>query len=192
VTKVTGRDGEVYHERDTVSKHLRFSARVLCVLLSVMLQCARFAPDFCRLALAPIIIRPSPCAPTVGARPKGGLTVLSQYAFIGIFAIIAFALPVIGLVISWLLRPKKPNPAKNATYECGMETIGDTWVQFKAQYYLYALVFVVFDVEAVFLFPWAVAYSKLGLYALVEMVLFVLILLGGLLYAWQKKALEWH
>ncbi len=117
---------------------------------------------------------------------------LSQYAFIGIFAVIAFALPVIGLVMSWLIRPKKPNPAKITTYECGMETIGDTWVQFKAQYYLYALIFVVFDVEAIFVFPWAVAYNKLGLYALVEMALFVAILLGGLLYAWRKKALEWH
>jgi NADH:ubiquinone oxidoreductase subunit 3 (subunit A) len=125
-------------------------------------------------------------------RPKGGQTVLSQYAFIGIFAIIAFALPIIGLAMSWLIRPKKPNRAKNATYECGMETIGDTWVQFKAQYYLYALIFVVFDVEAIFIFPWAIAYNKLGLYALVEMVLFVLILLGGLLYAWRKRALEWH
>ena len=94
--------------------------------------------------------------------------------------------------MAWLLRPKKPNPAKNTTYECGMETIGDTWVQFKAQYYLYALIFVVFDVEAVFIFPWAVAYQKLGLYALVEMVLFVAILVGGLLYAWRKGALEWH
>ena len=87
---------------------------------------------------------------------------LSQYAFIAVLAIIAFALPVIGLVLAWLLRPKKPNPIKNSTYECGMETIGDTWVQFKAQYYLFALIFVVFDVEAVFLFPWAVAYEKLG------------------------------
>ncbi|OQA45661.1 MAG: NAD(P)H-quinone oxidoreductase subunit 3 [Chloroflexi bacterium ADurb.Bin325] len=117
---------------------------------------------------------------------------LSQYAFIGIFAVIAFALPVIGLVLSWLIRPKKSNPAKTTTYECGMETIGDTWVQFKAQYYLYALIFVVFDVEAIFVFPWAVAYNKLGLYALVEMALFIAILLGGLLYAWRKKALEWH
>ncbi|MGQ9768100.1 MAG: NADH-quinone oxidoreductase subunit A [Anaerolineae bacterium] len=117
---------------------------------------------------------------------------LAQYAFIGVFAIICFALPIIGLVIAWLLRPKKPNPVKNATYECGMETIGDTWVQFKAQYYLYALIFVVFDVEAIFIFPWAVAYNKLGLYALVEMSLFVGILLGGLLYAWRKKALEWQ
>jgi len=118
--------------------------------------------------------------------------VLSQYAFVGVFAIIAFALPVIGLVVAWLLRPKKPNPVKNSTYECGVETIGDAWVQFKAQYYLYALIFVVFDVEAIFIFPWAVAYGQLGLYALVEMILFVGILVGGLLYAWRKGALEWH
>jgi len=118
--------------------------------------------------------------------------VLSQYAFIGVFAVVAFALPVIGLLLAWLLRPKKPNPAKNATYECGVETIGDTWVQFKAQYFLYALIFVVFDVEAVFIFPWAVAYDRLELFALVEMVLFVAILVGGLLYAWRKGALEWH
>ncbi|PKO23071.1 MAG: NADH-quinone oxidoreductase subunit A [Chloroflexi bacterium HGW-Chloroflexi-1] len=117
---------------------------------------------------------------------------LSQYAFIGVFAVVAFALPVIGLLLAWLLRPKKPNPAKNATYECGVETIGDTWVQFKAQYFLYALIFVVFDVEAVFIFPWAVAYDRLELFALVEMVLFVAILVGGLLYAWRKGALEWH
>ncbi len=117
---------------------------------------------------------------------------LSQYAFVGIFAVIAFALPIIGLLVAWLLRPKKPNAIKNSTYECGVETIGDTWVQFKAQYYLYALIFVVFDVEAVFIFPWAVAYNRLGLYALAEMILFVAILVGGLLYAWRKGALEWH
>jgi NADH:ubiquinone oxidoreductase subunit 3 (subunit A) len=73
-----------------------------------------------------------------------------------------------------------------------METIGDTWVQFKAQYYLFALVFVAFDVEAIFVFPWAVAYRELALYGLIEMILFVAILLGGLLYAWRKGALEWQ
>jgi NADH:ubiquinone oxidoreductase subunit 3 (subunit A) len=118
--------------------------------------------------------------------------VLPQYAFIAIFAIIAIVLPLVGLAVAWLLRPKKPNPVKNATYECGMETIGDTWIQFKAQYYLYALIFVVFDVEAVFIYPWAIAYNKLGLYAFVEMILFVAILVGGLLYAWRKGALEWQ
>jgi NADH:ubiquinone oxidoreductase subunit 3 (subunit A) len=147
--------------------------------------------------LSPTVLRihqPSVRFFSYGARgrtPKGGQTVLSQYAFIGVFLFVALALPVIGLILAWLLRPKKPNPAKNATYECGMETIGDTWVQFKAQYYLYALIFVVFDVEAVFIFPWAVAYNKLGFYAFVEMLLFIVILLGGLLYAWRKKALEW-
>ncbi len=116
----------------------------------------------------------------------------TQYLFIAIFFVVALALPAIGLAVAWALRPKKPNPIKNATYECGLETIGETWVQFRAQYYLYALVFVVFDVEAAFIFPWAVAYNQLGLYALVEMVLFVAILFGGLLYAWRKGALEWR
>jgi NADH:ubiquinone oxidoreductase subunit 3 (subunit A) len=116
----------------------------------------------------------------------------SQYLFIAIFFLITLAVPIIGLVLAWALRPKKPNSVKSSTYECGMETIGDTWVQFKAQYYLYALIFVVFDVEVAFLFPWAIAYNKLGLYALLEMVIFIAILFGGLLYAWRKGALEWR
>ncbi len=123
---------------------------------------------------------------------RGDESVLAQYGFIGVFLVIALGLPVGGLALAWVLRPKKPNAIKNSTYECGIETIGDTWVQFKAQYYLFALIFVVFDVEAVFLFPWAVAFNALGLYALVEMVLFIGILVAGLLYAWRKGALEWQ
>ncbi len=123
---------------------------------------------------------------------RGEESVLAQYGFIGVFLVIALGLPVVGLGLAWALRPKKPNAIKNSTYECGIETIGDTWVQFKAQYYLFALIFVVFDVEAVFLFPWAVAFNALGLYALVEMVLFIGILVAGLLYAWRKGALEWQ
>jgi NADH:ubiquinone oxidoreductase subunit 3 (subunit A) len=72
-----------------------------------------------------------------------------------------------------------------------METIGDTWVQFKAHYYIYALVFVIFDVETVFLFPWAVAFDQLPLFAVLEGVLFIGILAGGLIYAWRKGVLEW-
>ncbi|MDH7485181.1 MAG: NADH-quinone oxidoreductase subunit A [Anaerolineae bacterium] len=117
---------------------------------------------------------------------------LSKYGFIGILAVVAFGFPVLGLVVAWLLSPKKPNPIKQSTYECGVETIGDTWVQFRAQYYLFALVFVVFDIETVFLYPWAVAYGQLGLFALVEAALFVLILFAGLVYAWRKGALEWQ
>ncbi len=116
---------------------------------------------------------------------------LNQYVFIGIFAIIAILFPVIALGLAFVVRPKKPNPIKSSTYECGLETIGETWVQFRVQYYIYALVFVVFDVETVFLYPWAVAYNKLGLFALVEMFIFLGILVGGLAYAWRKGALEW-
>ncbi|MFQ5577437.1 MAG: NADH-quinone oxidoreductase subunit A [Anaerolineae bacterium] len=115
----------------------------------------------------------------------------NEFIFVGILAVCAILLPVAALGMAWMLRPHKPNPVKKSTYECGIETIGETWVQFKVSYYIYALIFVVFDVEAVFLFPWAVAYNQLPLYALLEVVLFVLILLFALVYAWRKGALEW-
>jgi NADH-quinone oxidoreductase subunit A len=122
------------------------------------------------------------------------VTLLSDYYFIGVFVVIAIAFPFVALGIAWLLRPKKPNPVKTDTYECGLETIGDTWVQFRAQYYIYALVFVVFDIEAVFLFPWAVAYGLpgVGLWAMVEVFLFLGVLTIGLVYAWRKGALRWQ
>ena len=116
---------------------------------------------------------------------------LDSYSFIGVFILIAGALGGLPLVLAWLLRPKKPNPIKASTYECGFETYGDTWVQFKAQYYVYALVFVLFDVETVFLFPWAVVYNQLPLFAVIEMLIFILILAGALVYAWRKGDLEW-
>lgn len=114
-----------------------------------------------------------------------------SYGFIGLFVLVAAAFPLLALGVAYLLRPKRPNPIKSSTYECGLETIGETWVQFKAQYYIYALVFVVFDIETVFLYPWAVAYGKLGLFALAEIALFAVILAGGLAYAWRKGALRW-
>jgi NADH-quinone oxidoreductase subunit A len=116
---------------------------------------------------------------------------LTNYNFVGLFFVVTILFPIIALGLAYYLRPKKPTSIKTSTYECGLETTGETWVQFKAQYYLYALVFVIFDVEAVFLYPWAVAYSKLGWYALVEMVIFLGILVLGLAYAWRKKALRW-
>jgi len=116
---------------------------------------------------------------------------LQSYGVIGVFAIVAILFPLVALAIAWLVRPKKPNPLKKSTYECGMETFGDTWVQFRVQYYLYALVFVLFDIETVFLLPWAVVYNQLGLFALVEMLLFIALLVVGLVYAWRKGALEW-
>jgi len=116
---------------------------------------------------------------------------LGNYTFIGIFVVIALLFPIAGLLVAFLIRPHKPYRLKKTTYECGLETIGDTWVQFKVQYYIYALVFVIFDIETVFLYPWAVAYQQLGLFALVEMFIFLAILVAGLLYAWKKGVLKW-
>lgn len=116
---------------------------------------------------------------------------LSEWLYVGVFFLIAMFLPAVAIFIAGILAPKKPNPIKNSTYECGIETVGPAWIQFKAQYYIYTLVFLVFDVEVVLLFPWAVAYHQLPLFAVVEGVIFILILLGGLLYAWRKGALEW-
>ncbi|MFO7167050.1 MAG: NADH-quinone oxidoreductase subunit A [Chloroflexota bacterium] len=116
---------------------------------------------------------------------------LSNYAFIGVFLIAALLFPALPLVAARFLAPKRPTPIKQSTYECGLEAIGDIRVQFKVQYYLYALAFVIFDIEVVFLFPWAVAYGQLGLFALIEMAIFLLILIAGLVYAWKKGALEW-
>lgn len=122
---------------------------------------------------------------------------LDRYGLIGLFAFAAITFPIIPLVLSFLFRPKKPNKSKLTTYECGMEfedfpeEAQQVWVQFRVQYYIYALIFVIFDIEVVFLYPWAVAYSALGLFALVEMVIFLGILVLALAYAWRKGLLEW-
>jgi len=115
----------------------------------------------------------------------------SEWQFVGFFLLIAIVFPGAPLLIAKLLGPKKPNPIKQQTYECGIETVGDTWIQFKVQYYLFALIFVIFDIEAVFLFPIAASFGQLSLFAVFEVVLFVLILAAGLGYAWRKGALEW-
>jgi NADH:ubiquinone oxidoreductase subunit 3 (subunit A) len=104
----------------------------------------------------------------------------------------AAVFPGVPIVLNSLIfGPKKNNPVKNSPYECGIETVGDTWVQFKVQYYIFALVFVIFDVEILFLFPFAVAFDVVPLFAVFEVVLFILILAGGLIYVWRKGALQW-
>lgn len=115
----------------------------------------------------------------------------SDWQFIAIFILLSPVFPAAPVILNHLLGPKRPNPIKQQTYECGIETVGDTWVQFKVQYYIYALIFVIFDVEAVFLFPIAAAFGQIGLFAVFETVLFVIILGIGLFYAWNKGALEW-
>ncbi len=114
---------------------------------------------------------------------------------IAVFFVVGIALPVVALSVGRLLRPHDPSADKSVTYESGVDPTGDSWVQFNVRYYLFALLFVIFDVEAVFLYPWAVSYnalrSDMGLMMLLEMVIFVFFLVIGLLYAWKKKVLEW-
>jgi NADH:ubiquinone oxidoreductase subunit 3 (subunit A) len=116
---------------------------------------------------------------------------VNDWIYIGLFIQISLFLPAAAIVIAGWLSPKKPNKIKNSTYECGIETVGESWVQFKAQYYIYGLVFLVFDVETVFLYPWAVAYKQMLLFGVVEAIIFLIFLTGGLFYIWKKGALEW-
>ncbi len=120
-----------------------------------------------------------------------------QYGLVAILAVVAVIVPSSMLLLSWLasrvrIRPQKPEPVKSEIYECGMESIGGKWGQFNFRYYMYALLFVIFDIEVVFIYPWAVRFSKLGLFAMVEMMVFILILVMGLVYAWRKQDLEWR
>lgn len=114
-----------------------------------------------------------------------------NYLFIGVFGLIAITFPLLPILLAKFIAPKKPNPIKSESYECGVESKGDSWVQFKVQYYIYALIFVIFDIEVIFIYPWAVAFKQMGLFALVEMFIFIAILTLGLAYAWKKNALEW-
>jgi NADH-quinone oxidoreductase subunit A len=94
-------------------------------------------------------------------------------------------------ILAWMIRPSNPYKEKSAIYECGEETVGPTWIQYNFRYYTFALIFVVFDIETIFLYPWALVYRKLGLFAGIEMLIFIGILVVGLIYAWKKGALEW-
>ena len=123
-----------------------------------------------------------------------------QYGLIAIFTALAVAVPTGMLLTSWLLsrfrvRPRNPSPVKQSIYECGFETLSGTWSRFNFRYYTFALIFVIFDVEVVFLFPWAASFGTLskefGTFVLAEMAVFVAILIVGWLYAWRKGALEW-
>jgi len=116
---------------------------------------------------------------------------LNQWLYIAIFVAISILLPTIAILLARILSPKKPNNIKNSVYECGMETYEKTWIQFRIQYYLYALVFLIFDVETVFLYPIAVAYNQISLFMIIETIIFITILFIGFLYVWRKGALTW-
>ena len=121
---------------------------------------------------------------------------LENYGYIALFLLFAFLLACVMALTPLALRllrivPDKPNPIKNLPFECGMESIGKTWVQFNFRYYCYALLLIAMDVTAVFIFPWAVALRQLGVFGLVTALVFIFIIAIGYLYAWRKKALEW-
>lgn len=105
--------------------------------------------------------------------------------------ITGIALPVLALWTARLLGPRSYNPQKSEAYECGIPTRGDTWMQFKVGYYLFAILFLMFDVETVFLFPWAIVAKDLGVVGLISFAFFMLVLVLGLAYAWKKGVLEW-
>lgn len=116
---------------------------------------------------------------------------INNYVIVSIFIALGILLPIVALALGRVLRPSKPTQEKQTTYESGNEPVGEGQVRFNIRYYLFALMFVIFDVETVFLYPWAVAYNKLGLFVLIEMLIFVALLLVGLLYAWKKRVLKW-
>lgn len=115
-----------------------------------------------------------------------------QYLFIGLLAGAALFFGIAPLILAKFVAPKKPGLTKQAPYECGLESTGDPWVQFKVEYYVYALLFVVFDVEVLFIYPWALIWKEFGMVALIEMTLFIAILGVALAYAWKKGVLEWE
>jgi NADH-quinone oxidoreductase subunit A len=114
-----------------------------------------------------------------------------SYTAVLIFFLAGAAFVVAALLASRLLAPHKPNPVKNSTYECGEEPVGTPWIRFNTRFYVIALIFLVFDVEVLFLFPWALNLKKLGLFAWVDMAVFIAILAAGLAYVWGKGDLDW-
>ena len=121
---------------------------------------------------------------------------VANYGYIGLFLIVAVLFTVTTLLLPVTLRflkivPKKPDPVKNSTFECGMETIGKSWVQFNFRYYFYALVFLALDVLVVFLYPWAVNLRELGASSFIMILILIFIVIVGYVYAWRKKVLEW-
>jgi len=117
---------------------------------------------------------------------------INEYLSVFIFLVLALGFTIAGLVTAFLLRDTSSSNRKSNTYECGEEPIGTAWIQFNMRYYLFALVFVIFDVEVIFLYPWALVFKEIGLIAFLEMVFFLGVLIIGLAYIWKKDALKWE
>lgn len=116
---------------------------------------------------------------------------MGNYFDVLLFLLAGVIFVFVGLAAAWLFRPSRPSASKLSIYECGERPFGDSRLKFRVRYYVFALVFVIFDVEAVFLYPWAVEFRRLGLAGLVEMMIFLGVLVIGLVYAWKKRVLQW-
>jgi len=116
---------------------------------------------------------------------------LNQYLTVSIFLLGGIGFVLVTLFVAKLLRPVRPSDVKLQNYECGESPVGSSWIQFNIRFYIFALMFVIFDVETVFIFPWAVIYHTLGWFGLIEMLIFIGILVFGLIYAWKKGVLKW-
>jgi NADH-quinone oxidoreductase subunit A len=116
---------------------------------------------------------------------------LRQYLTVAIFGGAAVLMVGLMLGVGRLVRPTRPQPQKYLNYECGVDPVGSGWSQSHVRYYIFALLFVMFDVEAVFIFPWAVRLEAMSVFGLVEMLIFIVVLALGLLYAWRKGVLRW-
>lgn len=121
-----------------------------------------------------------------------GTYIPSDYFPVAVIVLIAAAIGLGALIVGILVRPRRPYTQKLFPYESGNPPVGEPRYKFSVKFYIIAMLFVVFDVEAVFLYPWAVAYDKLGIFGFVEMMLFIFILLIGYIYVWKKGALEWE
>ena len=115
----------------------------------------------------------------------------AAYLLLGVMILLAAGFACAPLILSAILAPKKPGGIKESAFECGLESKGDPWIQFKVQYYLYALAFVIFDIEVVFIYPWAVAFTGLSFGAFLAMGIFILLLAESLIYLWIKGVLTW-
>ena len=122
----------------------------------------------------------------------GATYLANEYLPIIVFMLIALAMGVAPLVLTQFLAEQKPDAEKLSAYECGFEAFEDSRMQFDVRFYLIAILFVIFDLESAFLFPWAIVLDKIGFFGFVEMVLFLVILLVGYIYAWKKGALQWE
>ena len=117
---------------------------------------------------------------------------LKQYGQVGLFLIVGIIFAAISLIMAWLVRTRNFDPIFKTTYECGPDPVGSAFAQVNVRFYIFALLFVLFDVETLFIYPWAVAYRGLGLIGFVEMTAFIAVLFLGLVYAWKKGALKWE